>query len=68
MNEKNNKIFNSFPKEKAIEIMKNSNNIHDFLGKIDQIKNGSNYRKFYNYCTKYNINYKQYFKCSCWIF
>jgi len=60
--EKLNKIFNSLPKQRAIELMKESCNIGDFLGKIDERKGGSGYKRFYEYCSKYNIDYKQHFK------
>ena len=57
-----NKIFNSLPKQRAIEFMKESNNINDYLGKIGQRQGGSGYRQFYCYCSKYNIDYKQHLK------
>ena len=57
-----NKIFNSLSKEKAINIMYNSNNISDFLEKIGERKGGSGYKRFYDYCKKYEINYNNYFK------
>lgn len=60
--EKLNKIFGSLPKQRAIELMKESNDIADFLEKIDERKGGSGYKRFYCFCSKYNIDYKQHFK------
>ena len=60
--EKLNQLFNFLPKEEAIYIMYNSNHIAEFLEKIGERVGGSGYKRFYEYCKKYNINYNDYFK------
>ena len=57
-----NHIFNDLPREDGINIMKESNNIADFLLKINERKGGSGYIRFYDYCSKYEIDYKKLFK------
>lgn len=57
-----NHIFNGLPREEGIKIMKESNNIADFLLKINERKGGSGYIRFYDYCSKYEIDYKEHFK------
>ena len=55
-------LFDGLTKDDAITIMSKCDNIGEFLYSIDERIGGSGYKRFYAFCSKYNINYNDYFK------
>lgn len=55
-------LFDGLTKDDAIMIMSECGNIGEFLHSINERVGGSGYKRFYAFCSKYNINYNDYFK------
>lgn len=60
--EKLTRLFDGLSKDEAITVMKESDNIGQFLEAIGERKGGSGYKRFYDFCRKYDIKYKDHFR------